>query len=81
MKIKTSSENQILDMVLAHTELLNDAQLSKVLHVLPPVISKLRHGKLPLSGGFLLRIQDITGISVEDLRAAGGLAVPDYAKS
>lgn len=38
----------------------NDAALARFLDVMPPVISKIRHGRLPVGNELMIRIHDKT---------------------
>jgi len=60
--------NALLDHLLKQLRLKNDAQLSRVLEVQPPVISKLRHGRLPVGATMLIRMHEVSDISIRDLR-------------
>lgn len=60
--------NYLLDGVIRHLDLKNDAALSRTLHLAPPVISKMRHARLPVSPGILLKLYDASGLSIEALR-------------
>jgi hypothetical protein len=40
--------NNLLDTLIKHLHLKNDAALSRALEVAPPVISKIRHRRLPV---------------------------------
>lgn len=40
--------NRLLDTLIVHLNLKNDAALSRALEVAPPVISKIRHNRLPV---------------------------------
>jgi hypothetical protein len=64
--------NHLLDKMLEHLKLKNDAALSRALDVGPPLISKMRHARLPIGGAILLRLHDVTGISVGALRKMMG---------
>lgn len=61
--------NELLDAVLAKCNLRNDAALARKLDLAPPVISKIRHMKLKISPGILLKLYDASGLSIETLRA------------
>jgi hypothetical protein len=69
-----TSPNALLDFVIEHLELKNDAALSRALQVAPPVISKIRHGHLPIGNNMLCRISEATGIMVGALREWAGLS-------
>jgi plasmid maintenance system antidote protein VapI len=70
--------NPIVDALIKKLKLKNDAELARMLHLQPPVISKIRHGVLGLTGGVLVRMHDITGLSIDELRTAAGLPKPEY---
>lgn len=46
----------------------NDAWLSFFLHVAPPVISKMRNGKLPMGPSMMLRLHEIGGLDIAHIR-------------
>lgn len=64
--------NNLLDNLIDHLRLRNDAALSRALEVAPPVISKIRHKKLPIGASLLIRMHELTDISIKDLRALMG---------
>lgn len=68
--------NRVLDAVINKLRLKNDAALSRVLEVAPPVISKIRHNTLPIGATILLRMHEVSDYSIRELRAlmvrAGG---------
>jgi Sec-independent protein translocase protein TatA len=39
-----------------------------MLEVAPPVISKIRHHRLPVGASLLIRMHEVTGMSIRDLR-------------
>lgn len=61
--------NRVLDAIMEKLELKNDAQLSRALEVAPPVISKIRHYTLPIGATILLRMHEVSDISIRELRA------------
>jgi hypothetical protein len=61
--------NRVLDAVIARLRLKNDAALSRVLEVAPPVISKIRHNTLPIGATILLRMHEVSDLSIRELRA------------
>lgn len=63
---------KLLDALVEHLGLKNDAALSRVLQMSPPWISKLRSKTLPVSAAVLVRMHDVTGLSIRDLRALMG---------
>jgi hypothetical protein len=74
MKTKLSAEqvrnnNAFIDRLLGVMALKNDAALSGVLDVLPPVISKIRHGALPVGPTFLISAHEESGLSISEMKA------------
>jgi hypothetical protein len=59
---------KLLDTLLDSLRLKNDAALSRLLEVAPPVISKVRHRKMPMSGSLLIRMHEVSGLPIIDLR-------------
>lgn len=60
--------NRLLDAIIERLHLKNDAALCRVLEVQPPVISKIRHGRLPVGASILIRLHEETGLHVRELR-------------
>ena len=60
--------NRLLDTLLERMHLKNDAALSRALEVAPPVISKIRHKRLPVGASLLIRMHEVADISIRDLR-------------
>jgi len=61
--------NRVLDAIINKLRLKNDAALSRVLEVAPPVISKIRHNTLPIGATILLRMHEVSDYSIRELRA------------
>lgn len=66
----TDAVNRFIDSVIKHTEVKNDAALCRLLDVAPPVISKIRHGRIGVSGDMKIIIHEKTGISIAEIQAA-----------
>ena len=64
--------NNLLDSLIDTLRLRNDAALARVLEVAPPVISKIRHRKLPIGASILIRMHEVTELSIKDLRILMG---------
>ncbi len=64
--------SNLLDALIKQLQLKNDAALSRALQVAPPVISKTRHKQLPVGASLLIRMHEISGLSIKDLRALMG---------
>jgi len=60
--------NRLLDTLLEKMHLKNDAALSRALEVAPPVISKIRHRRLPVGASLLIRMDEVSEMSIRDLR-------------
>lgn len=61
--------NKLLDAVIDKLGLKNDAALCRVIEVPPPVVSKLRHGRLPIGPSLLIRLHEETGWSTRKLKS------------
>lgn len=64
--------NNLLDTLIKQLHLKNDAALSRALEVAPPVISKIRHRRLPVGASLLIRMHEISDVSIKDLRGLMG---------
>ena len=76
-RLRTSSvsdfeQSNLLDGLIAQLGLKNDAALARALEISPPQISKLRHLTLPVSAAILIRMHDVSGLSLRDLRLLMG---------
>ena len=60
--------NKLLDTLIQRMQLKNDAELCRVLEVQPPIISKIRHRRLPIGASLLIRMHETTGMSIRELR-------------
>jgi hypothetical protein len=64
--------NNLLDALIEKLNLKNDAALSRALEVAPPVISKIRHRRLPVGASLLIRMHEVSDLSIKDLRILMG---------
>jgi hypothetical protein len=64
--------NNLLDSLIEKLHLKNDAALSRALEVAPPVISKIRHRRLPVGASLLIRMHEVSDLSIRDLRTLMG---------
>jgi hypothetical protein len=64
--------NNLLDSLIEKLHLKNDAALSRALEVAPPVISKIRHRRLPVGASLLIRMHEVSDLSIRDLRILMG---------
>jgi hypothetical protein len=60
--------SRLLDTLRERMQLKNDAALSRALEVAPPVISKIRHRALPVGASMLIRMHEVTDLSISELR-------------
>ncbi|MGZ5857238.1 MAG: hypothetical protein ACXWJK_08360 [Burkholderiaceae bacterium] len=60
--------NKLIDALIKQLALKNDAALSKHLDIEPPVISKVRHRKLRVGAALLIRMHEVSGLSIRELR-------------
>lgn len=65
----TFNPGDLLDALISHLRLKNDAALALELEVAPPVISKMRHNTMPVGATMLLRMHEISDIPIKQLRA------------
>lgn len=63
---------ELLDVLIDFLGLKNDAALGRELQVSAPILSKIRHGALPVSAAILIRMHEVSGLSIHVLRAYMG---------
>lgn len=68
IEINYVHSNALLDKVLKLAGLKNDAALSRALEVAPPVISKIRHGRLPVGASFAIRLHELTDMTITEIK-------------
>ena len=68
----TYDPSHLLDTLRERMQLKNDAALSRLLEVAPPVISKIRHRALPVGASLFIRMHEVTQMSIRELRALMG---------
>ena len=59
---------RLLNAVREKLNLKNDAELCRVLEVEPPIISKVRNKKVPIGALLLIRMHEVSKLSIRDLR-------------
>jgi hypothetical protein len=64
----TYDPNRLLDSLIEKLQLKNDAALSRTLEVAPPIISKIRHKRVPVRASLLIRMHEVTNLSIRELR-------------
>lgn len=65
---QTYDPDRLLDVLIENLGVRNDAALSRALEVAPPIISKIRHRRLPVGASMLIRMHEVSGLSIGDLR-------------
>lgn len=65
--------NDLIDALVKSMHLKNDAALARRLEVAPPVISKIRHHRLPIGASFLVSAHEESGLSIADLKRVAGM--------
>jgi len=64
IKQDVAAVNLLLDEIIKMKNLKNDAALCLQLEVMPPVISKIRHGTIRLGATLVVRIHEYTGMPI-----------------
>ena len=64
--------DNLLDVLREMLQLKNDVELSRVLGVAPPHISSIRHRRLAIGARLLIRMHEVSGINIRDLRVLMG---------
>jgi hypothetical protein len=67
-EIRDYNPDRLLDVLREKFRLRNDAALSRMLEVAPTIISKVRHRKLPVGASLLIRMHEVFGLNITDLR-------------
>jgi hypothetical protein len=68
----TYNPDNLLDTLLEKLNLKSDLALSRLLEVVPPVISKIRHRRLAVGAVLLIRMHEISDLSIKELRLLMG---------
>lgn len=61
--------HKLMDHLITRMNLKNDAALSRFLEVMPPVISKIRNGKLPFGATLIIRTHEWSGMTIAEIKA------------
>jgi plasmid maintenance system antidote protein VapI len=60
--------NHLIDHLLSQYSIKNDAALAKLLGVHPPTISKMRHGHMPLTPAFILKVHEAFDMPIKQIK-------------
>ena len=63
-----STAKVLFDILIVKFGIRNDAHLARTLEVAPPVISKLRSGRIPFGPTMTLKVHDSFDIPVRDIK-------------
>lgn len=63
---------RVLDKVSETLKLCNDAALAKALKIAAPLLEQIRQRQTPLRASILLRINEVSGLPMGELRALMG---------
>ena len=64
--------DNLLNEIKRKLRLKNDAALARILDVAPPIVSKIRKRRLAVGGIILIRMHEVTQLSIKDLRSLMG---------
>jgi hypothetical protein len=65
----TVDQNKLIDHLLNKMRLKNDAALSRLLEVAPPVISKIRHHRLPVGAALIIRMIEKCDMTLVEVKS------------
>ena len=65
-----SGAAQLFDAILHEKGIRTDGELAEEIGIEPTSLSRLRHGHRPVSDGVILRVHEMTGWSIRDIKAA-----------
>lgn len=67
--------NKLIDWLVKEVfKVKNDAALCRVLDMAPPALSKIRSRKLPVGDSLLVKLHDLTGMHIWEIRLQMGIA-------
>jgi len=64
----TGANCHFMNVLVKTLHLKNDAALSRLLEVAPPVISKIRSGKLKIGATMVIKIHEVSDMSIERIK-------------
>ena len=68
----TYDPNRLLDSLITKMGLKNDVALARALEVAPPVISSIRHHRLPVGASLLISMHEVSDLTIGELRGLMG---------
>ena len=70
--------NKLLNALMDMLQIKTDATLARVLDVGGPVISNIRHRRLPIGASMLIKMHEVSNMPIKDLRALMGDRRPHF---
>ena len=67
-RINRIPANTLLDELIKLTQVSNDASLCNKLNVAPPMLSKIRHNRVPVTSAFILNVHETLHVPVAQIR-------------
>jgi hypothetical protein len=64
--------SRLFDLICKRHELKTDRELAHFLGIGSPQTCRVRHGLQPLSGHLLIRIHEVTGLQIQELKVLMG---------
>lgn len=64
--------DRLLDVLIINFRVGNDSALARMLDVSPPIISKIRRRRTPVGASLLIRIHEVCGLEIDELRCLMG---------
>ena len=64
--------SNLLDALIVHLGLKNDAALARALEIESSMVSKIRNHALPVSGAMLIRMHEVSELTIRELRTLLG---------
>ena len=63
---------KLFDAMLHNLGARTDAELARILRISPTAISKIRHGRMPVSSTLLINMHEASQVDIRDLKALMG---------
>ncbi len=68
----TYNPDTLLDTLILNFGLKTDAELARKLNEPAPIISKIRHRRLPINARFIIKVHEVSGLSIKEIRGLMG---------
>ncbi|WP_334188778.1 hypothetical protein [Noviherbaspirillum sp.] len=65
---RTYDPNRLLDTLKVRMQLESDIALAELLEIPPPVISQIRHRGYPMAPSILIRMHEVSSLSIREMR-------------